>query len=358
MRPRGTLACLAIAAVLGGGLGACSNQTPQATPAPDIPIQIGKEKRFVPEGSTLGETLTLFKLRAKPGNLLDVDGEVLEKGTNPGKMLVNGERATRATVIQPKDKIKLVDGKDETESLQKTKERISEKQAQNPQYTLGRAPGTQITTVGEVSGKPVSIVFRPSHKANVPNEVALTFDDGPNPPYTNQILKTLKRFHVDATFFVIGYLVDRHPGLVKKTERAGHAVQNHSWDHPLNPPLAELDQRLVEGQLERTSDALDKVGITPTLFRPPGGSYDGTVVQVAHGMGMRTVIWTVDPHDYFDETSKDEIVKRVLNQVRPGSIVLLHDGGGNQSSTVKALPEIIKGIRKKGLDLKPMGAAG
>jgi peptidoglycan/xylan/chitin deacetylase (PgdA/CDA1 family) len=72
-------------------------------------------------------------------------------------------------------------------------------------------------------------------------------------------------------------------------------------------------------------------------------------------MGMRTVIWTVDPHDYFDDTSKDEIVKRVLGKVGAGSIVLLHDGGGDQSATVKALPEIIKGIRKMGLGFKAMG---
>jgi peptidoglycan/xylan/chitin deacetylase (PgdA/CDA1 family) len=151
---------------------------------------------------------------------------------------------------------------------------------------------------------------------------------------------------VPATFFLIGYEAQAHPGLVRQEAKMGFAIGDHSWSHPLG--FAGLDQSEMVNQISRTYDELKSLGVTPYLFRPPGGSFDGAVVEEARRLGMRTEIWTIDTHDYLLVGKPDTIVKEVLQQVHPGSIVLMHDGGGDRSATVKALPQIIKGLRKKG----------
>ena len=100
--------------------------------------------------------------------------------------------------------------------------------------------------------------------------------------------------------------------------------------------------------------ALEQVGVEPHLFRPPGGSFSGDVVETARRMGMRVVLWSVDPQDWRNGATTTQIVVNVLSNVHPGSIVLLHDGGGDQSATVRALPQIIKGLRKMHLRIKPV----
>jgi peptidoglycan/xylan/chitin deacetylase (PgdA/CDA1 family) len=97
--------------------------------------------------------------------------------------------------------------------------------------------------------------------------------------------------------------------------------------------------------------------VRPTLFRPPGGSWDPKVLTVAHEQGMRIALWDVDPRDWSSSATPTSIAENVLRNVRPGSVVDLHDGGGDQSATIRALPRIIHGIRKMGLRLVPMGKA-
>ena len=96
---------------------------------------------------------------------------------------------------------------------------------------------------------------------------------------------------------------------------------------------------------------LASLGPAPTLFRPPGGSFSPYVIEATGAYGQRIVLWSVDPTDWRAGSTAHEIARRVLGKVRAGSIVLLHDGGGDQSETVKALPKIVRGIRKKGLKL-------
>jgi peptidoglycan/xylan/chitin deacetylase (PgdA/CDA1 family) len=101
--------------------------------------------------------------------------------------------------------------------------------------------------------------------------------------------------------------------------------------------------------MSQTRDALAAAGVRCGLFRPPGGSYGPSTLAIAGSLGMRVVLWSVDPADWTDGIAPKTIVQRVLSNLRPGSIVLLHDGGGDQTATVKALPAIIKGIRKRHL---------
>src|SRR6266511_522323 len=183
-----------------------------------------------------------------------------------------------------------------------------------------------------------------------PNAVALTFDDGPRPLYTPQILNILERFHVKATFFTIGFQVEEHPDLIQAEVDAGMVVGNHSWDHPASPAFRDLPLNRMRSEMLKASKAIeDAEGGTPFAFRPPGGSFDAHEVAVASSLGMRIVYWSVDPEDWRNDAKANEIVDNVLSHVHPGYIVIMHDGGGYQDATVKALPKIIRGIRAMGL---------
>ena len=215
-----------------------------------------------------------------------------------------------------------------------------------PQFYVEGTSGPALPPVGPV-GRPVAVVSRPA----LPSAVALTFDDGPSPLYTPQVLAVLARYHVPATFFLVGYHVLQYPDLARAEIRAGMTVGDHSFDHPIYPPFAALTAEGITTEIARGRDALR--GLTPParLFRPPGGSYSPYVIATARRLGMRVVLWSVDPADWVIGTSSARIVARVLGAVRPGSIVIMHDGGGNRAATVAALPAIITGIRARGLRL-------
>ena len=151
--------------------------------------------------------------------------------------------------------------------------------------------------------------------------------------------------------------MERYPKLARAVAAAGYPVGNHSYDHPVSPALADMSAEKITSEIADAQDALNAVGIDPTLFRPPGGSYDDFVVQEARREGMRVVMWSVDPQDWRSGLTAKEVAKSVLSHVRAGSIVLLHDGGGDAGHTIKALPAIIRGIRKKGLTLTTVPAA-
>lgn len=176
-------------------------------------------------------------------------------------------------------------------------------------------------------------------------EVALTFDDGPNPYYTPRVLAVLQRYHVPATFFCVGYLVARYPQLVRQEQIAGHVIGDHSWSHPALPLLTPSR---IRWQLSHTADMLQYVlGVRPTFFRPPYGIYDAQVLAQANHLGFTIVMWNDDPRDW-SQPGTESIIAQVLYQAGNGSIILMHDGGGNRSQTVAALPTIIASLRQRG----------
>lgn len=176
-------------------------------------------------------------------------------------------------------------------------------------------------------------------------EIALSFDDGPSPPYTSQILSVLQSYSVKATFFVIGSRVVTYPALVRQEYQQGNAIGNHSWTHPDLTKLSSID---VHSQLQQTSSAIQTAtGVTPTVFRPPYGNYNTVVQSIAASLGLSTVLWNVDPRDWaLPGTSA--IINNVLNSVHNGSIIEMHDGGGYRSETVAALPTIITTLEQRG----------
>lgn len=188
--------------------------------------------------------------------------------------------------------------------------------------------------------------------------VALTFDDGPNEPYTGQILDVLRERDAKATFFVVGVNATRHPETLLRIIDEGHAIGNHTWSHPL---LSTLTSTWVVAEIEHGAAVIESLtGRRPPLFRPPGGDRGDPrqLRRVCRRLECLTVMWSVDANDDDDYRipEVDPIVERVLRQVEPGAIVLLHDGDGlkeqpYKGSTVQALSRILDGLISQGYRL-------
>jgi peptidoglycan-N-acetylglucosamine deacetylase len=178
-------------------------------------------------------------------------------------------------------------------------------------------------------------------------EVALTFDDGPS-RYSRRVVRALQRLKAAGTFFPIGLQLRRYPRAIAAELRAGFVVGDHTVNHPLLAPMRGRGQRReIRGQARR----LRQLGAPwPRVFRPPYGSYDRTTLGIARSMGMVVVLWSVDSRDYL-RPGRKAIVHNVVSHVRPGAIVLMHDGGGDRSQTVAALPGIVRRLRHRGYRL-------
>ncbi|WP_441246208.1 polysaccharide deacetylase family protein [Kitasatospora sp. McL0602] len=164
--------------------------------------------------------------------------------------------------------------------------------------------------------------------------VALTIDDGPDPTHTPAVLSILRQYGIRATFFLVGENAAEHPALVREIAQEGHHLANHTWSHP---DLRRLPEAKVRDELERTSDVLREAAGKPlTWFRAPGGDWSDVALKVSNELGMRPMGWSVDPRDWA-RPGTSKITTRVLDAIRPGSIVLNHDGGGDRSQTVAAL---------------------
>jgi peptidoglycan/xylan/chitin deacetylase (PgdA/CDA1 family) len=180
------------------------------------------------------------------------------------------------------------------------------------------------------------------------NEVALTFDDGPSPDYTGSIMSTLEANHVVATFFVLGEYVVRYPGFVRRAAADGFGIGIHTWDHPDMPTLSAADR---EWQLGATANAIHQVlGANYCLpyWRPPYGDYNNDILAQTYGYGLTTIVWNDDPADW-SAPGVSTIVSRVLGQIHGGSIVLMHDGPVFRWQTNAALPQILAGLKQRGL---------
>jgi peptidoglycan/xylan/chitin deacetylase (PgdA/CDA1 family) len=174
--------------------------------------------------------------------------------------------------------------------------------------------------------------------------VALTFDDGPS-PYTDQLVAELQRLHVPATFFVVGYQLPTFASQLQHEVAAGMTVGDHTLDHSNLAQLSAADQRQ---QIVGDATKISAYGApAPRLFRPPYGSYDETTHLLLAHQRMLSVLWSVDSEDY-TKPGVDAIVRNVVDAVRPGYIVLMHDGGGDRAQTVAAVPRIVAALRRAG----------
>lgn len=183
------------------------------------------------------------------------------------------------------------------------------------------------------------------------NQVAVTFDDGPNPDATPRILDALAAEGVRATFFLLGRHVERWPELAQRAAREGHAIGNHGWHHQKlhcrGPAFVELDIALGAQAIANAT------GSAPRLFRAPHGFRSPWVNRLAAAQGQRVVGWSLGVWDS-DRPGAEVIARRALEGTSAGSILLLHDGdgydpGGDRLQTAEALPTIVRGLRDRGL---------
>lgn len=171
--------------------------------------------------------------------------------------------------------------------------------------------------------------------------VALTFDDGPHPIYTEEILKLLKKYNAKATFFMLGSNVEKYPEIAAKIAEEGHELGNHTWNHH---DMTAHDHENIAAEIAETNKVIEKAtGEKPTLFRPPYGAMNE---QLKTAIKMMPVMWTVDTLDWKASTP-EEIVETVRNNVEDGSIILLHD---IHEVTVEALDLILKYLDGEGFD--------
>ncbi|HEY0534844.1 MAG TPA: polysaccharide deacetylase family protein [Actinoplanes sp.] len=176
--------------------------------------------------------------------------------------------------------------------------------------------------------------------------IALTIDDGPHPVWTPKILRLLDKYHVPATFCMIGNQVLGHESVAQSVTRAGHQLANHTWSHP--EKLAGKSHDQVRKEIERAQAKIQKTtGYAPKLFRSPGGDWSPTVLQEAAKAGLVPLDWSDDPRDW----SRPGVphIKNKLLVARPGQILLCHDGGGDRSQTYEALNAVIPALVAKGL---------
>jgi len=183
-------------------------------------------------------------------------------------------------------------------------------------------------------------------ESNGTGAVSLTFDDGPQERSTPAVLAFLAEHHLHATFSLIGRQVERYPGLARSVAAAGMSLCNHTWDH--DEALASRPRAAIERDVERAQSVIGaRTGVAPGFFRAPGGSWSHTVLDVCADAGLIPLGWDVDSRDW-SRPGVAGIVANVTSEVRPGSVLLFHDGGGNREQTLQALPRVLSLLAARG----------
>ncbi|MFC5602461.1 polysaccharide deacetylase family protein [Sporosarcina koreensis] len=181
--------------------------------------------------------------------------------------------------------------------------------------------------------------------------VALTFDDGPDPRFSNGVLDVLKQYNVPATFFVLGSRAVANPEIVKRMQNEGYVIGNHTYTHP--NLVKESDLATLEQEVTRTEDALNEIiGYRTKLFRPPYGFLYNELVEKLRDMNYYVIGWSVDSLDWQEEPP-EVIASNVLDIIHPGAIILMHDGaesGGDRTNTIESLRQIIPALQEQGYE--------
>lgn len=198
------------------------------------------------------------------------------------------------------------------------------------------------------TGSPAAMAANPPQVPEAPKSkiVYLTFDDGPNAINSPRLLSLLAKEHVPATFFLVGQFLAADPVHASRLWLAGHTVGNHTWSHA---DLTQLTGPQIAHQLRSTQRLMGRAG--GRCMRPPYGATNTNVSAVAAGLGLTTVMWTVDPQDWAHQNAA-YISGHVLSQVRNKSVVLMHDGGGPRPATIAAVRTLIPALRLQGYEFR------
>ena len=181
--------------------------------------------------------------------------------------------------------------------------------------------------------------------------VALTYDDGPSSPYTNQLLDILDRYQVKATFFAVGRRIEKYPEIVPMIVARGHELANHSYSHT---DMMFKPREFLLSEIEKTDKLLQELGVKQDSisFRPPFGRRGVVLSYLLSQMQKKMIMWDVNSLDYENTLTAEDIANLVIDNVRSGSIVLMHDGGGDRSKTLAATQAIVKTLQSKSYAFK------
>ncbi len=324
-----------------------------------VDVTVDGTPHALPSGAVVSD-LVERGWTSRPGDLMSIEGTVVVQGGGQVPTIMRGGvTLDRGTRLADGDRLTSRPGTDVVESSVTTRVPIPIEVAFEGEgalmalVSLGSV-GIEERVVGEYSGivstSTVVLAAQPMVvRRFVPRKgdkvVALTFDDGPWPTYTAQVLDVLKSENVKATFFMIGRQVYRYPALVRRVRDEGHTIGNHTQSHAY---LSRATPEQVRAQIYEGQAAIQKVaGVKSRWFRPPGGMMAPAVGPESSRLGLRVAMWTVDPQDW-RKPPAPTIVRKVVLSARPGTVVLMHDGGGDRSATVESLRSIIRELKKQG----------
>lgn len=341
---------------------------------PVFSVTINGTRQTVNAGTTIQDVIDKGWASPKAGNLMAVDGSVAtEGGGQPFVATIDGNDTTDATTKLAKDQsVQISDGGNVDEAYTETTESIPHSTTDSSMnassyyngsihiYSAGE-DGEQTVRTGDVSGKTVTTVTKEpvsagyhTYTANVGNDkvIALTFDDGPWPTTTAEILQILEDNGAHATFFEIGNQISENSDVVKQLAAAGNQICSHSWDHAsgsgqgVNMTYMTADEQVEE--VEKGFGAIDDLLGTKVsrVFRAPGGNYYGSLITTLQPYVTAEIGWDVDTEDW-RKPGVDSIVS-AAETIKPGQVLLMHDGGGDRTQSVEALKEILPALKAQG----------
>ncbi|HEX2178477.1 MAG TPA: polysaccharide deacetylase family protein [Actinomycetota bacterium] len=318
---------------------------------PAITVAVNGRTITVFDRTPLGQAMRFAGVDVRDGVLYSAgEHRPLDRHYHEPGLFVDGAAARRSTPLRQGARVRAEDGPDAVESVEISKVVVPSglPEVEHRLWNPGQN-GIEEVTKGARSGEVLSrVTALPVVHAAAEAQplVALTFDDGPDPRWTVPILENLQREGIQATFCVVGRQARKYPELITRIVAEGHVLCDHTETHPEG--LKAMSSSEIDVEVGSPSFFLRTIsGVQPAFFRAPGGSINDKVVRAAHLRGMRMLAWSVDPRD-FRGGSPAEIQRRVMEEVKPGSVILLHDGGGIRSDTVAALPGLITQLRAAG----------
>ena len=181
--------------------------------------------------------------------------------------------------------------------------------------------------------------------------IYLTFDDGPHPVYTPRLLDLLNRYNAKASFFLLGEKILLYPGIVERIKKEGHTIGNHGFSHQ---SMIFWKRGKIIREILQTDYAIEKItGKRPLFFRPPYGKFDLRFKKLMDELHHKLVIWSLLSYD-FKETNPERLIKKVLEKIHRGAIVLFHDGHSNTPVMLEALPTILNSFHHLGYQMKTL----
>jgi len=345
------LACVLVLGLIAAAWAALPHQ---------VTLNVDGQVVHIPSGSSVGDVVRFGYLKSGRGDVLSVSGGIAQAGKGGEPTVArNGKLTVPGQPVYDGDIITSTRGGDVRERAVESTSTIPYRTryiGTGPIITVAKAGEAGVLRVvkGEYSGSVVESSVVVPAKASViirttprPGKkvVALTFDDGPWPVSTQRIVRTLQRYNVRATFFMVGGSATRRPAVARQVAAAGMLIGSHSFSHKeLNAlPRSAVNREVTLGA-QRVGQATHQKQL---WFRSPYGLTDGDVLKAARANKLRIVGWTIDSRDWTRPGTK-AIVRNVVTRARPGSIILMHDGGGNRAQTAAALPFIIKQLEKRG----------